>query len=567
MDSTLSRINKYWTEAAQEQLPIPLVALLSTAAMHAIGERVRRIKHIATDQDSLNRKWRGRLENGEPRLRFTEAPDLETQIGGHFADGHGLFHSAFLIRDCRTSEQYRKISPYAGCPQDPSQFIQKPRLSYFSADGAAREEIDYEFNKNDNALDMMQESMRQLLVSSRAMEKIELSTEDTHICSEPLLPHLRHLLANIDAPIPVDYIFGMEMLLSSFKSFMWADGTQKKPKCRVMALQLAQAMQKSMLTAISVLDATSGIREKELQLHLQSKAERLAFFTSENRFDLYYQAPWTAGCHMIELLDYALEGGLSLCTDLGYVCATLHLYNALTCLSPPLQNIGILDDLCKVFLSPLFQGNLPRDNFCSKFRRTMGASLDKKTDNNHRGNSRFKQPSTEVGRRIFGSSMSLCMELLNVLPLPTDDFWVRVSTGSDVRYPSNHDRFTVLNAVHGRPYPATLDTLRDAMLPEFTGAVPTMRINYFSIFEFCCELLQRLGERLQEYTHYENDIPEASLRSAYYHADRMLSSISEHLEDVNKRDLIKHWRQFKIVKFVFQEFASSAKLSDHLWGL
>jgi hypothetical protein len=62
--------------------------------------------------------------------------------------------------------------------------------------------------------------MHQLLDSDRAIAAIEASEKDVHI-SEPLLPPLRLFLNNASSPIPSHLAYGMEMLFSTYKSFLW----------------------------------------------------------------------------------------------------------------------------------------------------------------------------------------------------------------------------------------------------------------------------------------------------------------------------------------------------------
>lgn len=567
MDSLLSSVNRYWRDAAEKRLPIPLVALLSTTAMHAIGRCFKRLENIAPDRETLFNKWTHHRIH-DIRIRFTTVSDLDTQIGGRFADGHGLSHSAQILQHCRTMEEYRKIVQGAGCRQDPREFIAPPTLSYASIhDGKVtlNGHLD-DFDLNDLVFDKMQESMRQLLVSCRSLAAIELSEKDEHI-SEPLLPHLKHLLADTSLPIPIDYVFGMEMLLSTYKHFIWANGVQNKLNCRILALKLAKDVQKAMSAATSVLDVSNGPPEAFMQLLLQQTIEGLDTYTRERRFDLYYQAPWTAGCHMVELLDCAFASGLSLCTDVGYVSVILHLYNALRRIDPPLQKFDFMEDLCQVFLVPIFSGKLPRDNFSSNFRRARGARLERVDDSSHRQPRRFARPSTTSEMNILPSSMSLFMELHGSYYRPTAEFWARTFFGQEVLQPTREQISSATEAVHSKVFPAALETMKDAILTEFSGKLPTMRINYFSIFIFCRHLLHHLGKRMHAQEQPDATLPGSTAQGGYEYADGMLEAIVEHLHDPKGRRLMKYWRQLKIVQSVFKDFASGSKLADHLWDI
>ena len=50
---------------------------------------------------------------------------------------------------------------------------------------------------------------------------------------------------------------------------------------------------------------------------LVTDAVYLDEYLVENRFDLYYQSPWTAGFHMCEILHYSIDAGLRLFNGSG----------------------------------------------------------------------------------------------------------------------------------------------------------------------------------------------------------------------------------------------------------
>jgi hypothetical protein len=71
---------------------------------------------------------------------------------------------------------------------------------------------------DDLALDLTQQSMRQLLASEGAMGAHEMTQDDEHIC-EPLLAPLRTFLCNDseDVHIPFYLVYGLELFLTTYK--------------------------------------------------------------------------------------------------------------------------------------------------------------------------------------------------------------------------------------------------------------------------------------------------------------------------------------------------------------
>ena len=154
-------------------------------------------------------------EEGGVKLRFTDIPELTCQNGGRLADGLCLYRIGRVLSDCRTLDNYKQISPNAGTRRDPFSNVERPDM------GSAGSLND--LNVDDDSWDQMQESMRQLLASNRAIASLELSEKDEHV-SEPLLPLMKGILSDAKSPIPIHLVFGMEMLLSKYKAFLWPRG-------------------------------------------------------------------------------------------------------------------------------------------------------------------------------------------------------------------------------------------------------------------------------------------------------------------------------------------------------
>jgi hypothetical protein len=116
-------------------------------------------------------------------------------------------------------------------------------------------------------------------------------------------------------------------------------------------------------------------------------------YLAENRFDLYYQSPWTAGFHMCEILHRSIDAGLRLFNSEGRVGVVLHVYNALRQLKS-IDAIPLLDDLCEVFRREMFLSSLPTENFSSHFRRFLGGTVQLETIQT--------STNTRQGRRAIG---------------------------------------------------------------------------------------------------------------------------------------------------------------------
>ncbi|KAJ5729884.1 uncharacterized protein N7483_004392 [Penicillium malachiteum] len=92
------------------------------------------------------------------------------------------------------------------------------------------------FGLDNQAMDKIQESMRQVLVSGRAISDLE---EEKPMRAEHLLPALDKALGDKTSPIPTYLVFGMEMLLSTYKSFPWSNTERNPADCRLSSLKFA----------------------------------------------------------------------------------------------------------------------------------------------------------------------------------------------------------------------------------------------------------------------------------------------------------------------------------------
>ncbi|KAK5703312.1 hypothetical protein LTR17_022221 [Elasticomyces elasticus] len=558
IDAICTEVCAYWRQAAKENIPVLLAAWLTTTALHAMGRCFTRVEHIAPSFEILIEKWVKHRVKGVS-IRFKDVPTLSQDVNGRFTEGLALYHAGQVLEHCRSWEDYRIIHSNAGRHHDP--------LTVFRLfNPPPTEELDPFFYEDDLALDKMQESMRDLNTSKRAMAALELSEKDCHI-SEPLLPLLKQATTNTDKPLPFCLVVGMDMLVSTYRCFIWPDDVVNKGNCRIEALKFARDVKSSYEAVVHAIDEVCDQNETNLQYQKRfiiSRIEQLNQFTAEKRFDLYYQAPWTAGSHMVEILLTASWEGLDLCTSTGYLCAVLHLYNALRHLDPTMKEIPLCEQLCEVFRSLLFLGPLPKQRFSSHFRRAMGSGVDKSASTRTSASNRRHtlQPSRAVNaRKCSPAEVSLFYELHNNNFQTTIDFWVRVHEGQSISGPSEKQKQQVSEQVHSVPFSDCLNRIYTAVLPEFTGDSPVMRMNFLSVFQICISTLRDIVDAIMN--DPDNGIDGLQRSNRIEVVDLLLVQIDEHLEDDSKRPLLKFWRPLNLAKDVFR----SIKIPEYTWDI
>lgn len=546
LDTLLMRMDEYWREAAKKNMPLIVAAWLSTTAFYAIQRIFPRIHRIAPDYTTLAEKWMQQIQTWDVILRFVDVPGLETNRG-RFGSVIPLWSHGELLKHCRTSKEYEKLVPTAGARGKPEDFFP------FSGQPDMIWDLDH------TALDKMQESMRLILSTTRAISGIEASDNAQYIC-EPLLPLLDEVLKDKEKPIPLQLIFGYEMLLSSYKAHLWPGGKLNKENCRISVLKFAGDVQKSIRTAVNSRICAcglcnTGILEYEKRW-LQTTESKLGNYLSEKRFDLYHQSPWTAGCHMIEILTLAIFEGSNLCFMTGDVCALLHLYNALRNLKRPIQPLKLLDQLCQVFLDELFNGALPTGTFTSQYRRALGGTMSRDYETKQ-GSSRLALPTTSNPRKRISTTFSLFYEIHNIHYNPSIETWERVYLGNNHRNATKKQQREILERIQVQPFNVPLDNIREAVLPEFRGPLPVARIDYFAVHAFCTILLARISRSM---------VPGCE-GSGIIAVDALLENIMEHSRDRSRTSMLHYLKPLNEAKSVFAAVDESISLDTFLWAV
>lgn len=310
----------------------------------------RKIPKIVKTYDELVEKWMYHKGKGID-LMFDDDEGLLEQGRGRFANLNGLCHPGEVLQYRRTKGKYKVARREAADRRDPVTIIQPP-WAWLQAQEKA------DVIHDDLAFDMFQENMRLLLENGRGIAGVESFRGPGRAC-EPLLMLWKEALDEPEKPLSAKLVFGLEMVLSTFKSFLWPDVMTNKTNCRIAALKFAQDVKSNLAQTLDILQKDAGPEKsrtrQEHEDRLISMIAKMDMFCREKRFDLYYQAPWIARCHMLEFHTLAMHDGVYVCSVSGHVCATLHMYNALRQVgNKTIKSIPILDFLCEIFKDRLF---------------------------------------------------------------------------------------------------------------------------------------------------------------------------------------------------------------------
>lgn len=206
--------------------------------------------------------------------------------------------------------------------------------------------------------------------------------------STPLCDGLGCVLQDLDnKSAELRLILGLTLLSESNVNYVGAaQALAKPPSCRLVALRFAQQAAKVVGHVLQDKTCFPCRCTQTLAFHLQNLETDLLGYASYKCWDLFFQSPWVAGNHILEMLDMCQYYGMKLFSYRHYVGSVLHSYNVLQQLAG-LEKIPLFEWLCNHYQNTFFPGGRPTNNFRACWSRYIGARLKFKKghkSHNHR---------------------------------------------------------------------------------------------------------------------------------------------------------------------------------------
>lgn len=366
-------------------------------------------------------------------------------------------------------------------------------------------------------LAVMLRNIAQLMMPGSLSAKCKL------ICrSSPVYPEVGFLLTHDEKDSNgLRCCYGLRLLLESYKSSLFVPETTHLPStCRLHTLRFAQ---QAMASVQAVLDhPTLPCRcHGTLAYHVENLNTDLKAFIHSKMFDFYFQAPWTCGCHALEMLDALSYYGLRLFNYRNYVGSLIHTYNVLRTLTR-FESIPLLDGLSNACGGLLFPGGRPRRNFKACWVRYMGARLRFKShSSDHKSgcysmvipahtakatagfgsqkeakDPRFEYRKISVLHHIRGKGYHLDDFVLNRICTSDEGESDESSISSKAAKPN-------LGCGHGSRESQSppsdnwrrLQCLQKALHDELDGPFPIARIDLFKVYLDCIHVVSTISDR------------------------------------------------------------------------
>ncbi|KAI8310195.1 hypothetical protein K4K59_008418 [Colletotrichum sp. SAR11_240] len=277
---------------------------------------------------------------------------------------------------------------------------------------------------------------------------------------------------------------GMGLLISSYNAYYLPRGVrQSEWNCRLRPLRLAKNMKTKLLPIIKV--AKNLFVNREAAMYTVKTAEdllrSLEEYIEERRWDVYHRAPWTAGCHVNELLYHAMFIGHMLFSAFDIIPAALHLYSVLRRSAVKLDKILVFEDLCEFFRESAFYGMLPTTKFLTSFHCSLYYNWRDMMSGNCTPHRRpYYRESVFCNQHH--SNHILNYEIMAKL------------YGIEGQEPFNESQRIRIRSLHQRmSIDSYLEKAEIMARKEFEGPHPVANIDYFAIFNLCSEVLESFG--------------------------------------------------------------------------
>ncbi|KAH7028640.1 hypothetical protein B0J12DRAFT_745494 [Macrophomina phaseolina] len=528
MDSICSAAKHFWKLAAEGSLPIPLAAWLTSAGFMSLKQLSGVISPAIGGHRGLVRLYAERkaklgIAGVDISKKKADKSRQNPSSYREFSDGLALTFPSSILTSFNEEKQHdshfmniverQPISSYfvseAEEERQHEEFMQavesiitEPERSDLPQDqSVALSRLMSERQIQDRqAMQSVLRSITQLIRSEET--KGTFRKDDMN----PLLSETRQFLADQSDYPDTSLVFGLQMLLETCKSFVWKGPSPNPVNCRMNALRFAQEVRQS-IQSVNDHDKIAKNHTAPMAAGLVGVSDRLKSFMLEKRLDLYSQAPWTGGQQMVQILAYALEAGLSLCNQRAIVGTILHGYNLVQqLLQAPTRNL-LLDALSDLFLDAVFMGRLPTSNFQSIWMRFLGGGIEKKSLRGKDGK-KFtitlpKRPtdssnSVDFQKRIDAFNLSLFHNLYDSGWIGGPNFWAQIFSNRKKKTASKQEMLDMDAKLHKNPLGDALTMMKDVVASEFTSDFPIARVNFFSVYITCVDMLTEIARRAAE---------------------------------------------------------------------
>jgi hypothetical protein len=465
-----------WHQAGASQAPLMVAAAFTNVAHTCLQELESQLRELdpAVDLPSLHRTCG--LTRGHSSIEYETGPscdDRHQMLEDMYASWKAIMH----VKGCHL------MPTGVACIHKPAQCLNSPDFSVKLTQGIVH-----------------------LAASEAAPDAVIGNGTPVYLELARLLSHPDDSSSNLRCT------FALHLLSISYKAYISGlECPAMLSGCRLSALQLSQQAE-STLSAVLEDKVCFPCRCPEtISHHLEELRDTLRRYTAHKCWDMFFQAPWVAGSHILEMLDMCFYYGMRLIRYRHYVGSVLHSYNVLKQLAA-MEEVPLLEELCTKMASVFFPGGqCPKNRFVASWARFVGARLKFKKGHkghNHRESWCMTVPS-HAAKRAAGFGIGTDGKLRSaedagisvVMDLKRRDYhvdkstWDAISGREGIESSKRRKRRSVgIHKPTDVKLKSHLQDLSSHLGGDMQGRLPMLKLNFFAVFETCVKIASRISQ-------------------------------------------------------------------------
>ena len=551
MDDLLPATRKVWEQTGKGEIPLVVAALITNVAFARFEGIEQRLKLLCGSSDPGVLRTKLLQAQGTPiGLEALDSPATQA-IEGLQQSWHLLLHLKNSVGPTNLECEI--------CTRKPSNITLR-----IGSDSAEADE---------KCLNMVLHNIKQ---------HVQAKTIPTDIvrAGSPLYAEIGYFLTHEESDVNgLRCTFGLRMLLDAYKSFMsGCQAPSTPPSCRLQALKLAQEALPSIGAVLGDLSMPCRCYQT-LAFHLANMELDFKAFLQEKCFDLYFQSPWVSGSHLLEMHETLFYYGLRLFSYRHYVGSVVHVYHILReCTG--FRSVPLLEQLRDTFNDVLFPGGRPNRNFKACCLRYMGGRLKFKQDSSdHRSGSHHMAIPAHTAKVTAGFGLrkeandarfayckvSMFYHIKEKGYHVNESLWGRthaltdpcVSRKEHKGHTCAHENLEHYPTCNSRPH--QLSQLQEAVLTDFVGSFPIVKVNFFRVYMSCVRILAIISDK----THGDEDCG----RYCLCYLDTMLQAADRYKANEHQLPPFGCKGLVNICKEAMSAVLADSSVDDFLWKI
>ena len=316
----------------------------------------------------------------------------------------------------------------------------------------------------------------------------------------PVYADMGHFLSNRDdKSAELRLLLSLTLLSKTYTAYL--DNVRPPAtiiQSRLIALSLAQQGRQTIHDLLSDRACFPCRCTQTLAFHLQNLEADLLHYASHKCWDVFFQSPWVAGNHALEMLDLCHYYGVKLFGYRHYVGAVLHTYNVLQQLAG-LEEVPLFEGLCEQYEQRFFPGGRPKGNFKACWTRYIGARL--KFKKGHRSRNQRDSWCMAIPAHAAQKAAGLGItkeqhdekdECL-LFKIKQQDYCVSADQWATIRHAETLGKSEEAHAVPSRLQ--SLFSYANSLVSSSSyEAIPQARLNHFAVFATCVRIISTLSD-------------------------------------------------------------------------